>query len=198
MAEKRNGGTISHRARDSLVDGRSGIRAAKGDQTVKAGCTLLMQQKLRKKFSWRKHTYLQKYVQAVPLYRQEKEYAALGISLSRTTMANWIIRIAASKILPVCELMKSEVLTNHVIHADETVVQVLREKGHSAKMLSRMWVYCAPKVAGHANILFEYTPTRSGENAMNFLGDFSGYLVCDGYDAYNRLKSVKFQTLALY
>ena len=135
------------------------------------------------------HIIFQKYVQAVPLYRQEKEYAALGISLSRTTMANWIIRIAASKVLPVWDRMKSELLTNHVIHADETVVQVLHEKGRSAKMLSRMWVYCAPKVAGHANILFEYTPTRSGENAVNFLGDFSGYLVCDGYDAYNRLRS---------
>ena len=135
------------------------------------------------------HIVFEKYVQGVPLYRQEKEYAALGISLSRTTMANWIIRIAASKVLPVWELMKSELLKNWVIHADETVVQVLHEKDRKAKTKSRMWVYCAPNTAGHANILFEYAPTRGGENAVRFLGDYDGYLVCDGYDAYNRLQS---------
>ena len=135
------------------------------------------------------HIIFEKYVQSVPLNRQEKEYDALGLSLSRTTMANWIIHTAAVKVLPVWETMKSQLLTNRVIHADETVVQVLHEKGRSAKTPSRMWVYCAPKTAGHANILFEYAPTRSGANAANFLGDYKGYLVCDGYDAYNRLKA---------
>lgn len=36
-------------------------------------------------------------------------------------------------------------------------------------------------------ILFEYSPTRNGENARNFLGAYSGYVVCDGYDGYNKL-----------
>lgn len=136
------------------------------------------------------HIIYGKYVQAMPLYRQEKEYTALGVSLSRTTMANWIIYAANKYAKPVWEAMKSELLTGNVIHTDETVVQVLNEPGKKAKTDSRMWVYCSPKSSGHYSVLFQYCPTRSGDNAVRFLGDFSGYLVCDGYDGYNKLTRV--------
>ncbi len=133
------------------------------------------------------HIIFEKYCQAVPLYRQEKEYAALGVSLSRTTMANWIIYAADKYARPVWEAMKAELLAGNVIHADETVVQVLNEPGRKAKTDSRMWVYCSPKVSGHYNVLFRYCPTRNGNHAVNFLGDFGGHLVCDGFDGYNKL-----------
>jgi uncharacterized protein with PIN domain len=133
------------------------------------------------------HIIFEKYCQAVPLYRQEKEYAALGVSLSRTTMANWIICAADKYARPVWEAMKAELLSGNVIHADETVLQVLNEPGRKAKTDSRMWVYCSPKLSGHYNVLFQYCPTRNGDNAVNFLGDFGGYLVCDGFDGYNKL-----------
>ena len=83
--------------------------------------------------------------------------------------------------------MKEKLLRSSVIHADETVVQVLREPNKKTKTDSRMWVYCAGKYEKHSNILFEYSPTRNGENARNFLGAYSGYVVCDGYDGYNKL-----------
>ena len=137
------------------------------------------------------HILFEKYVQALPLYRQEKEYKSLGIELSRTTMANWIIYAALVYVKPVYERMKAELLKNGVIHIDETVVQVLHEPGRKAKTQSRMWVYASPKSNERSNILFEYCPTRSGENAERFLGDYSGYIVCDGYDGYNRLTNVK-------
>ena len=85
--------------------------------------------------------------------------------------------------------MQAELLSGQVIHADETVVQVLHEKNRKAKTQSRMWVYAAPKSAEHANVLFAYTKTRNGDNAVRFLGDYKGYLVCDGYDGYNKLSS---------
>ena len=69
-------------------------------------------------------------------------------------------------------------------------MQVLREPGKKAKTDSRMWVYCAGKLGGHANILFEYRPTRNGDHAAKFLGGFAGYLVCDGYDGYNKVGNV--------
>ena len=85
--------------------------------------------------------------------------------------------------------MQAELLSGQVIHADETVVQVLHEKNRKAKTQSRMWVYAAPKSAEHANVLFAYTKTRNGDNAVRFLGDYKGYLVCDGYDGYNKLSA---------
>ena len=136
------------------------------------------------------HIVYEKYANAVPLNRQEKDFKAKGAILSRTTMANWIIWSAEQWIRPICTAMKSELLTSSVIHADETVVQVLNEPGRKAKTDSRMWVYCNGKLNDKSVILFEYTPTRNGDNAVRFLGDFNGYLVCDGYDGYNKLKSV--------
>lgn len=87
------------------------------------------------------HIVFDKYIQTTPLYRQEKEYAALNIKLSRTTMANWMIQGAAIYVKPVWELMKKDLLSSKVINADETVVQVLHEDGRKPKDQSRMWVF---------------------------------------------------------
>jgi hypothetical protein len=135
------------------------------------------------------HIVYEKYCNAMPLYRLEKDFAAKGANISRTTMANWIIAAAQLWVKPVWEQMHKELVTSSVIHADETVVQVLNEPGKKAKTDSRMWVYCNGKLNGHSNILFEYQPTRNGDHAKNFLGDYCGYLVCDGYDGYNKLKN---------
>lgn len=136
------------------------------------------------------HIIYEKYVQSVPLYRQEKDFRAKGLDLSRSTMANWVIYAAKVYGQPVIDKMKAELLQGKVIHADETVVQVLHEENRKAKTQSRMWVYTSPASSDHSNVLFQYSPTRSGENAVKFLGDYSGYVVCDGYDGYNKLTKV--------
>lgn len=133
------------------------------------------------------HILYEKYVMAVPLERQAKDFKAMGMRLSTATLSNWVIYAAEAFMKPVYESMKSELLRCSVIHADETVVQVLNEPNKKAKTDSRMWVYCAGKYEEHSNILFEYSPTRNGENARQFLGTYSGYVVCDGYDGYNKL-----------
>lgn len=133
------------------------------------------------------HILYEKYVMAVPLERQAKDFKAMGVRLSTATLSNWVIYATESFMKPVYESMKSELLRCSVIHADETVVQVLNEPNKKAKTDSRMWVYCAGKYEEHSNILFEYSPTRNGENARRFLGSYPGYLICDGYDGYNKL-----------
>lgn len=135
------------------------------------------------------HIVYGKYVLGLPLYRLEKDFEALGVKLSRATMANWLIYAAREWLQPLWGEMKARLLTQAVIHADETVVQVLREPGKKAKTDSRMWVYCAGEIGAPGNILFEYQPTRHGDHAKEFLGDYSGYLVCDGYDGYNKVTS---------
>ena len=137
------------------------------------------------------HIIHDKYFLSIPLYRQEKELASKGVVLSRTTMANWIVYAGEKYFRPICTRMKQMLLASDVIHADETVVQVLNEPGKKAKTDSRMWCYTNGKHCGRSAILFEYAPTRSGENAARFLGDFGGYLVCDGYDGYNKVAGAK-------
>ena len=133
------------------------------------------------------HILYEKYVMAVPLERQVKDFAAMGMKLSTATLSNWVIHAAESFFAPIYDKMKAELLTCSVIHADETVVQVLNEPNRKAKTESRMWVYCAGKYEKYSNILFEYTPTRNGDHAKKFLENYNKYLVCDGFDAYNKL-----------
>lgn len=100
------------------------------------------------------HILYSKYVQAVPLYRQEKDYAACGAKLSRQTMSNWIIWAAVNKAKPVFDIMKKQLLSQPVIHADETVIQVLHEPGRKAKTDSRMWVVLHRQVCRQIHCAF--------------------------------------------
>lgn len=67
----------------------------------------------------------QKYELAVPLYRQEKECADLGVNLSRATMSNWILASYRDWLSPVLELLKKELLTQKYLHIDEIPAQAI-------------------------------------------------------------------------
>ena len=106
-------------------------------------------------------------------------------------MSNWILTAAEKWCLPVVEKMHELLLTSSVIHADETPVQVLHEEGRKAITDSKMWVYCNGKMNDRSIVIFDYQPTRKGENAQAFLQGFTGYLVRDGYSGYHKVKGVK-------
>ena len=132
----------------------------------------------------------QKYVLALPLYRQEQEFKRLGLNISRQTMANWMIFISTKYLRPIYDIMKAELLTHQVLHADETVVQVLHEPGKTPQSDSRMWLYRNSGDAKNAIVLYEYQPDRCHHRPANFLGGWSGYLHTDGYEAYHKLENV--------
>jgi transposase len=133
------------------------------------------------------HIAHQKYTMALPLYRQEQEFKRENIFISRQTMANWIIYTAANYLTPVYEAMKSALIKNGVLHADETTVQVLNELGKQPSSKSYMWVYRTSCDTERHIVLFEYKPNRKHENPQVFLEGFAGYLHSDGYQAYHNL-----------
>jgi transposase len=128
----------------------------------------------------------QKYVEAMPLYRQEQQFARLGITLSRQTLANWMIHGASRWLQPLYDRMRTLLLMKDVLHADETPVQVLREPDRSAGTTSYMWLYRTGR-EGPPIILYDYQKTRGGEHPRNFLSDFRGYLHVDGYPGYHKV-----------
>ena len=75
------------------------------------------------------HVMVQKYQQSMPLYRQEREWKEIGIPFSRATLANWVIRPAEDWLMPLVSRLQQDLLQQDVIHADETPVQVHKEKG---------------------------------------------------------------------
>jgi transposase len=109
------------------------------------------------------HVMVQKYVESLPLYRQEQQFARLGYALSRQTMANWMIYGAETWFLPLYEAMKAYLLRQEVLHADETTLQVLREPGKSAEATSYLWLYRTGRGLSPA-VLYEYQRTRCGEH----------------------------------
>ena len=137
------------------------------------------------------HIIFEKYGKAVPLHRQEKDLASKKIPLLKATMSNWVLTAAEQWCLPIVQKMTEQLLLSEVIHADETVIQVLHENGRKATSESRMWVYCNGKINDRSIVIFDYKPTRKGANAAEFLNGWSGYLVRDQFSGYHVLKNVK-------
>jgi transposase len=132
----------------------------------------------------------QKYVLALPLYRQEQEFKRLGINLSRQTMANWLIYASTKYLRPIYGALKAQLLTRQVLHADETDVQVLREPGKTPQSKSKMWLYRSSGDTERPVVLYDYQPDRCHRRPADFLEGWSGYLHTDGYQAYKKLQNV--------
>ena len=133
------------------------------------------------------HIMTQKFVMASPLYRQEQELNRQGISLSRQTMSNWILRASEDYLTPVYEQLHRELLTRDVLHADETTLQVLHEPGKKPQTESYMWLY---RTSGDTNkpiVMFEYQPGRGAKHPKAFLTGYKGYIHTDGYAGYHDL-----------
>ena len=131
-----------------------------------------------------------KYADGLPLYRQEQIWKRQGLQLKRGTMANWVIQLSNRYFRRLWKRMKEKLLKQGVIHADETVIQVLKEEGRSPTSESRMWVYASSKRADIQVRIFEYRDSRSGDCAVEFLGDFHGILISDGFSGYKKLLDV--------
>lgn len=130
----------------------------------------------------------QKYINAIPLYRQQKDWAQMGVNIQRATLANWIIRCSEEYMVPIYNRLREHLLERTVTCADETPCQVLHEEGRRAQQKSYMWLHCSADLDGLPPIsLYEYEPTRAGYNAARFYKDYKGYLICDGYQGYNSL-----------
>jgi len=126
-----------------------------------------------------------KYVLALPLYRQEADLKSLHIHLSRQTMANWVIAAHGLWFSPLFDLFHARLLESEHAHADESVVQVLREEGRKPQTKSYMWVYRTAEKVARPVVLFDYKPSRAGECAAQFLQGFKGHLHTDGYAGYH-------------
>lgn len=131
----------------------------------------------------------QKYVEGMPLYRQEQQFARLGIELSRQTLANWMLYGANEWLTPLYDRMHHHLLKQDILHADETTLQVLHEPGRAAETDSYMWLYRTGRL-GPPIILYDYQETRGGQHPRKFLTGFKGYLHVDGYGGYNELPDV--------
>ena len=128
-----------------------------------------------------------KYVNGLPLYRISQEFLRNDIHISRQVMANWMIQCADRYLGILYDRLHKEMYRFHVLQADETPVMVTKD-GRPANSKSYMWIYRTGKsYTDTPVILYEYQRTRKSDHPEEFLKDFKGIMVCDGYSAYRKL-----------
>lgn len=129
-----------------------------------------------------------KYVNAVPLYRLEQEFTRYGLAITRQNMANWMIRLGEEYLAVLYDYMHEKLYDYHVIQADETPVLVNHD-GRPAGSKSYMWVYRSGHLYPDKQIvLYDYHKTRNSSHPKEFLKDYSGICVTDGYQVYHKLE----------
>lgn len=131
------------------------------------------------------HLLTGKFEDALPFYRQEKQFSRLGVEIGRATMCNWAMK-AAEACQPLLELLHKDVLSGPLVNADETTLQVLKEPGRSPTTKSYMWIFRGGD-PHRPSLLYRYHPTRSGDIARAFLHRYKGVVQTDGYQGYDFL-----------
>ena len=128
---------------------------------------------------------VQKFEDALPLYRQAKIFKnRFGVPFSDTTLSNWMIK-GSEAIEPVIELLKTKLLANDYIQADETTLQVLKEQNKKATQKSYMWVGIG--MDKYPVVAMKYANSRKSSVPTSLFTGFSGYLQTDGYAGYNQV-----------
>jgi transposase len=130
-----------------------------------------------------------KYVDHLPLYRQEGIFARAGLAIPRSTLAQWV-GSAGVQLQPLVEAMRQELLKRRVLHADETPVQML-DRGAGKTHRAYLWSYCTSGYEPERLVVFDFAESRAGRHAAQFLqgaaGPWRGTLVCDDYSGYKAL-----------
>jgi transposase len=127
------------------------------------------------------HIITSKYVQHLPLYRQEESLARHGVLVRRSTLAGWMAG-AAECLLPLQKLMTRRVLAGDVVGTDDTPVKVLDpELDHTRT--SRFWAYVGDDA--HRYTVYDYTPNRQRVGPQAFLKGYEGVLQADAFGGYD-------------
>ncbi len=126
---------------------------------------------------------ISKYVDHLPLERQEQIFKRLGCRIPKQTMSDWLQ--AVCRILdPLLELLKNKVLDSRILNGDETRYLVQQNAKRLEKIKGWLWVH----VGDHKWVWFEWQPNRSSDGLKDFLkGSLTEYFQCDGYAAYSKI-----------
>jgi transposase len=134
-----------------------------------------------------------KYGLYIPLYRQEQDFQQMNAPIGRTSMAHWIIIVGNEYIRPLYDYFHRELLKRRFLMMDETPIQVLKEEDRRAQTKSYLWVVRTGEDGLNPIILYNYTPTRAGENIKQFLKGMEPgfYLMADAYQGYNKVNEAR-------
>jgi transposase len=129
------------------------------------------------------HVVVSKYSEHLPLHRQELIFPRAGLALSRTTLCDWVARVAELT-APVVGYMKTHgVLASRVIHSDDTRITVQDPRHPGGSRPGYLWVYGG----SGGDLVYDFTPSRSRAGPLEFIADWQGYFQADAYSGYDEL-----------
>jgi transposase len=122
------------------------------------------------------HVLVSKYVDHLPLYRQESILGRLGWDVTRSTLCDQVIA-CADALAPLYRLMCDRVRASAALHADDTPVVLL-----APRRTAHAWVYVGD--AANPYTVFDLSVGRSRDAPAAFLKRYQGFVHADGYAGY--------------
>ena len=131
------------------------------------------------------HVLVAKYADHLPLYRQQKMFERVDVKLARSTLAEWV-GVCGVRLQPVVDALRATILQRHVLHADETPVTMLRPETGKKAHRAYLWAYAPGAFDDFKAVVYDFAPSRAGEHARAFLGEWRGKLVVDDFSGYKK------------
>ena len=141
------------------------------------------------------HIIISKFADHQPLYRQSLIYGRSGVHLSDSTMADWVGRCGVA-LEPLVKRLHELLLTQPILHADETPVNILKFNNNKGKLKQGyVWAYLTPQhcqsYGGFKAVVYDFAESRRNEHPKAFLDKWQGQLICDDYNGYKCLFNQK-------
>ena len=131
------------------------------------------------------HVLVAKYADHLPLYCQQKIFERAGVKLATSTLADWV-GVCGVRLQPIVDALRQTILKHGVLHADETPIQILRPDTGKKTHRAYLWAYAPGALENLKAVVYDFAPSRAGEHARAFLGDWRGKLVVDDYAGYKK------------
>ncbi len=133
------------------------------------------------------HIATSKYADHLPLHRLEGIFKRHGVHISKQSMWDMLVRVDELVAQPVLVQMRTELLEESVLHADETPVTMRLEDGKGTKNGYAWGWRNLHRKGDPSKALVEFRTSRGRDGPARFLGDWSGTLIADGYAGYDEV-----------
>jgi transposase len=128
---------------------------------------------------------VQKFVSAMPIYRQEQSWKRVGVEFPYSSLSD-MQRMGYDLIKPLFDAYKKQVLSTNYLQVDESPFKVLSSEKKGASHMGYQWVYLDPT----RNLVFyNYQRGRSEQYPVAMLKNFKGIIQTDGFAGYNKAAS---------
>lgn len=132
-----------------------------------------------------------KYELGIPFEHLAKHITnSVGFEINKQNLANYTAK-ANEVLISIYNKMRDDLLHNNskVIHSDETTLVVSKKPEYDKnRKKSYVYVYTSSYYDKNQVRIYDFHESRSIDKTTDWLQDYDGYVICDNFDGYNKLK----------